>query len=67
VGYSQPQPQVQLQPQVQVFVVVSVIVVLRFGAGCRASFVAAFVSADAPGLGSLHLPLEIVAGRVAPG
>jgi hypothetical protein len=45
----QAAPQVQLQPQEQPWVVavVSVIIVLRFGVGCRAWSIVAFIPADA--------------------
>ena len=52
----QAAPQVQLQPQEQpwVFGVVSVIVGLRFGAGCPASYIVAFIIANARTPEPLH-------------
>jgi hypothetical protein len=49
-------PQVQLQPQERpwVFGVMSVIVILRLGAGCPASFIVAFIPADARPHEPLH-------------
>jgi hypothetical protein len=56
LSQGQDAPQVELQPQEQPWVlsVVSVIVGLRFGAGCPASYIVAFIPANAPPREPLH-------------